>query len=169
MIKVPMSYFPLMLSLALPTSVMASTEWQLIKGQLNFQQQTINWESETTLCDNCDIRSSSEYTTGSLEARHLYQDNQLKAIKLDGACDNATFPTTEGPRHFALSYNRDGSLMLVPQVGPVQHIKPHQANTITLSGQRYSFWLDGYNPASRNWQYDDAHDAPRLSYTLLLH
>ena len=167
--KRPISCLLLVSAILLPASAGATTGWELIKGELYFQQRSVNWENTSSApCHNCDIRSSSEYTSGPLKARHIYQGNELKAIKVDDSCDTVSIPTRQGRRDYALSYNRDGSLMLHSNSGPAQHIKRHQANRIVVDGQSYSFWLDGYNPASRNRQYDDAHDAPRLSYTLVL-
>ncbi|MGI2259275.1 hypothetical protein [Shewanella sp. GXUN23E] len=144
----------------------ADMQWQMTKGKLMLSQQLIDWQS-TSLgpCANCTIQQHSSDTAGN--SYHLYEGETLRAIRVDNSQSWIDVPLNNTSKQLSLSHNRDGSLMLHTPEGKMHHIKLHQANLITIDGQSFHLWLDGYNPASRNWQYDDAHDQPQISYTLL--
>ena len=156
---------------ACQSSALSSHHWQLTKGQLSHNNQTINWQdSLLSSCSQCNIESINSKDADSQTVSHkITEAGQFRAIKVRQFTNTITIPQLPRPITFSVSHNRDGSVRLYSQSGQTFHLNLHQLNLLQIGEQKFSLWLDGYNPASRNWQYDDAHDAPLLSYTVLAH
>ncbi|MCL2915883.1 hypothetical protein L2725_19255 [Shewanella corallii] len=143
--------------------------WQLTQGELAYAGQTIDWSSDSLhSCNDCSIETDKGYhPSGPTVSHKLLQGNEWRAVKVEQFKNWVTVPHQQAPVKLPLSHNKDGSLMLRKPNGEMQHLNLHQSNTLQLDGQEFALWLDGYNPASRNWRYDNEHDAPAIKYTLL--
>lgn len=169
MIKALVSSTLLSSLLALSAGVSAKEQWQLTDGELVYQTQLVSWQQALqTQCQSCELEVKGQTTqSGQVTSHRLWEGDTVRALKVSGNKSWISIPNQDEPVKLKLLHKKDGSLMVLTPRGAYEHLELHQTNYLEVKGGQYALWLDGYNPASRNWRYDSEHDAPAIKYTLL--